>query len=96
VNSFDREKVSFCPSAADGDRYVRLIISLHQLRRGQIQAFLDYIALAQPGLKEQISNLSAILPDVADCSPPSQRLVLETFPCNQFPELSGRPLEELF
>lgn len=27
---------------------------------------------------------------------PSQRLVLETFPCNQLSELSSRPLEDLF
>ncbi len=54
-------------SAADGARYVRLIINFH----GQIQAFLDYIALARPDLKEQISDLSAILPDIADCSLPS-------------------------
>ena len=88
--------MSSCLSDVIGAHYVRLIISLHQLRRDQIQAFLDYIAFARPGLKEQISNLSALLPGIADCSLPSQRLVLETFPCNHLPELSDRPLEELF
>jgi hypothetical protein len=47
-------------------------------------------------LKEQISNLSALLPDIADYSLPSQRLVLETFPYNQLSKFSDRPLEELF
>jgi hypothetical protein len=88
--------VSCYLSAADGVRYVRLIVSLHQLRQGQIQALLDYIDFARSVLKEQISNLSALLPGMAEDDLPSHRLVLETFPCHQLSELSGRPLEELF
>src|SRR6266498_126398 len=87
--------MSSCVSAAGGARYVPLIISLHQLRQGQIQPFLDYIAFARPGLREQISNLSAVLPGMTEDNLPSQKLVLKTFPYHQLSELSDRSLEEL-
>lgn len=66
---------------------------LHGLLRCQIETFLDYIDSCHPGLKEQISNLSALLPGIIDHGLPPQQLVLETLPPSQ---LSDRSLDELF
>ena len=85
---------SYLPTA-DGARYIPLIINLHQLRRGRIQPFLNYIAFTRPNLREQISNLSAVLPNIAEDNLPSQKLILKTFPCHQLSELSNRPLKKL-
>jgi len=52
-----------------------------------MQDFLDYIDLVRPGLKEQASNLSTILPHIVDNRLPSQGLVLETLPANRLSEL---------
>jgi hypothetical protein len=47
-------------------------------------------------LKEQISNLSTILPHIVVNRLPPQRLVIETLTSKLLPELRNRSLEELF
>jgi hypothetical protein len=61
-----------------------------------MQDFVDYIDFIQPGLKEQIRNLSAILRQIIDDQLPPQKLVLETLTPNPLPQLRNMPLEELF
>jgi hypothetical protein len=61
-----------------------------------MQDFLDYIDLIRPGLKGQICNLSAILPQIVENRFPPQKLVLETLTSNLLPQLRNRSLEELF
>lgn len=60
------------------------------------EPFLDYIDFLQPGLREHISNLSALLPGIVENGLPSQRIVLETYNSDQLLELCNRPLKELF
>lgn len=57
---------------------------------------MDYIDFLQPGLREHISNLSALLPGIVENGLPSQRIVLETYNSDQLLELCNRPLKELF
>jgi hypothetical protein len=56
---------------------------------------LDHIASTRPGLKEQVNNLSTILPGIVDHELPSQRLVLETFSYNQLSKLKNVLFEDL-
>jgi hypothetical protein len=67
--------------------------SLHALRKGRDQDVVDYINLWHPKLKEQISNLSPLLPGIIAGGPPSNWLVIETIPHN---ELDCYSLEALF
>jgi hypothetical protein len=57
---------------------------------------LDYIDFTRPGLKDQLSNLSILLPDIVYYRIlPPQRLVLETLPYSRLSEVGDQPLEEL-
>ncbi|KAH6667785.1 hypothetical protein B0J14DRAFT_675784 [Halenospora varia] len=69
---------------------------LHYLPRPQIQDFLDYIDWIHPGLKEQASKLSDVLPHRIDAKSSPQRLVLDKLISNLLPELRNRKMEELF
>jgi hypothetical protein len=64
--------------------------------RPQIDSLLDYIDLLHPGLKEDTSNLSAILPSIVDSGLPTQKMVLETYSIDQLGELHNQPFNELF
>jgi hypothetical protein len=77
---------------------MRLIDSrLRVLPKPHLEVLLDYIDSCQPGLKGQISNLSAILPGLVDYGIlPSQRLVLEIVPTSEWLDIGDRRLEELF
>jgi hypothetical protein len=68
-------------------------MSLYALRKGQDQDVVDYINLCHSGLKEQISNLSSLLPGIIAGRLPLKWLVIETIP---YYELSDYPFEELF
>ncbi|KAF8855966.1 hypothetical protein BDZ45DRAFT_745972 [Acephala macrosclerotiorum] len=70
--------------------------NLHGLPRPQIPLFLDYIDLIRPGLKEQVCNLSTVLPQIVDNRLPPRKLVLETLTSNLLPQLRSSSLEELF
>jgi hypothetical protein len=61
-----------------------------------MKAFLDYIDILHPNLKEDTSNLSAILPSIVESGLPSKRIVLETYSSDRLAELSNRPFNELF
>jgi hypothetical protein len=90
----NRNEVGSCFPGADGSRYSGLlIISLCTLRKGQDQDVVDYIDLCHPGLKEQISNLSFLLPGIVASGLPSEWLVIETIP---YHELLDYPFEKLF
>ena len=70
--------------------------SLRRLRRPYIENFLDYIDSTRPGLKDQLSHLSILLPGIVNYGIlPPQRLVLETLPHSRLSEIGGRPLKEL-
>jgi hypothetical protein len=57
---------------------------------------LDYIDSTRPGLKDQLSHLSILLPGIVNYGIlPPQRLVLETLPHSRLSEIGDRPLEEL-
>ncbi|KAL5344408.1 hypothetical protein ACLOAV_010668 [Pseudogymnoascus australis] len=58
--------------------------------------FLDYIDFRHPRLREDISELSSLLPDVVKTGLPLQRIVLETYASDQLSKLHNRPLKELF
>ncbi|KAL5344305.1 hypothetical protein ACLOAV_010734 [Pseudogymnoascus australis] len=70
--------------------------NLYLFPQHQFEPFLDYIDFLQPGLREHISNLSALLPGIVENGLPSQRIVLETYNSDQLLELCNRPLKELF
>ena len=64
--------------------------------RPQIGGLLDYIDFLRPGLKEDTSNLSAILPTIVESGLPSHRIVLETYASDQLGELYHQSFSELF
>lgn len=66
------------------------------MARPQIDSLLDYIDFLHPGLKEDTSNLSAILPGIIDCGLPPQKIVLETYSIDRLDELYNQPFNELF
>ena len=70
--------------------------SLSHIPRPQIDRLLDYIDFLHPGLKENTSNLSTILPSIIENGLPPQKIVLETCSSDQLEELYSRPLNELF
>ncbi|PVH67443.1 hypothetical protein DL98DRAFT_600487 [Cadophora sp. DSE1049] len=63
-------------------------VALIICKRGQYTTRLCY-----PGLKEQISNLSCVLPGIVASDIPTKQLVIETIPSH---DLSDHPFEELF
>ncbi|KFZ18895.1 hypothetical protein V501_00950 [Pseudogymnoascus sp. VKM F-4519 (FW-2642)] len=69
---------------------------LHLLPRHRIKTFLGYIDYLHPRLREDISELSSLLPDIVKNGLPLKRIVLETYPSDQLSELYNRPLKELF
>lgn len=61
-----------------------------------MKSFLDYIDILHPDLREDLSDLSALLPSIVENGLPSKRIVLETYPSDQLSHLCNRPLKELF
>jgi hypothetical protein len=57
---------------------------------------LDYIDFLHPDLKQQTSNLSAILLGIVESGLPARKTVLETYTSDRLGELSSRPFSELF
>ncbi|KFY09645.1 hypothetical protein V492_05415 [Pseudogymnoascus sp. VKM F-4246] len=70
--------------------------NLYSFPRHLFEPFLDYIDFLHPGLREHISNLSALLPGIVENGLPSKRIVLETYNSDQLLELCNRPLKDLF
>ncbi|OBT87255.1 hypothetical protein VE02_02940 [Pseudogymnoascus sp. 03VT05] len=61
--------------------------NIHKFPRHQIKPFLDYIDFLHPGLREDLSDLSALLTSIVENGLPSKRIVLETYASDQLSHL---------
>ena len=77
---------------------VQLIICLSYFRcpDDQIQHLLDYIDQCHPGLREELSNLFAVLASAIDHGLPRQLLTIETISYQELRAKQDFNFEEMF